>query len=397
MVNDPQQYCENFYNALGIPAAIWQNGAPFFSMGFSVEASPWNTVAPLLLEGTELPSVSTARDSGMYGAVALNTDSVLMLGPLYAVPISDDTFHEFAAMATIPAERMQDTLDMMRGIPRYSYHQLMLLMVFLHHSLHGEQIPMEHFRVSRAGYEDVIAQQQTEEAYENEGQTHGTWAFEQRMFTMIRQGLPDRLREFLLESAKTERLTEGHLAENGLRQSKNVLIGLVSCVGKFAAIPGGMDVEETYQLIDTYTRECERLTSIEAIRNLQFNMLIDFASRVAARQLPENVSPLIYSCVQFIATRVNEPITLMDVVKHSGISRAGLCDRFKKETGYGIAEYISHCRVREAKGLLRYTDKSVAEISAYLCFSSQSYFQSVFKKEVGQTPYQYRRSRKEQK
>ena len=168
----------------------------------------------------------------------------------------------------------------------------------------------------------------------------------------------------------------------------------MSCVGKFSAIPGGMDVEETYQLIDAYTRECERLKSVDAIRNLQFNMLIDFAARVAAGQLPDNISPLVYSCVQFISSRVNEPISLMDVVAFSGISRAGLCGRFKKETGYSIGEYIIMCRIREAKDLLRYTDKSIAEISSYLCFSSQSYFQSLFKKEAGLTPYQYRRSRR---
>lgn len=34
---------------------------------------------------------------------------------------------------------------------------------------------------------------------------------------------------------------------------------------------------------------------------------------------------------------------------------------------------------------------TLAEISSYLCFSSQSYFQNVFKKEYGVTPMQYRR------
>lgn len=397
MIRNPRQYCEDFYNAHGIPSAILCESEVIYSAGFSVSVSPWRIIAPSLLEGTDLPSVSTAKDSGMYGAVSLSKNTFMIIGPVYAVPVNNETFHEFAAMATVPGDQMAAIRDLIQGIPLYTYHRLMSLMSFLHHSLHGRTVSIEHFRVTEAGYEEVIARKQTNESYNNEGQIHGTWSFEQRMFSMIRQGLPDRLKDFLLEGAKTEKLTEGRLSENGLRQSKNIFVGLVSCVGKFAAIPGGVDVEETYQLIDTYIRECERLISIESIRNLQYNMLIDFADRVASRQLPEDVSPLIYSCVQFISSRVNEPITLMDVVEHSGISRAGLCDRFKKETGYAVAEYINLCRIREAKGLLRYTEKSVAEISAYLCFSSQSYFQSVFKKEVGLTPYQYRRSKKEQK
>ena len=48
------------------------------------------------------------------------------------------------------------------------------------------------------------------------------------------------------------------------------------------------------------------------------------------------------------------------------------------------------CKLEEAKSLLTYSDKSLIEISNYLCFSSQSYFQNVFKKKYGMTPKQYR-------
>ena len=58
----------------------------------------------------------------------------------------------------------------------------------------------------------------------------------------------------------------------------------------------------------------------------------------------------------------------------------------------GIGAYITHCRLREAKALLRYTDKSLGEISSYLCFSSQSHFQNVFKKHIGRTPLEYRKT-----
>ena len=51
-----------------------------------------------------------------------------------------------------------------------------------------------------------------------------------------------------------------------------------------------------------------------------------------------------------------------------------------------IGAYIMQCKLEEAKSMLTYSNKSIAEISSYLGFSSQSYFQNVFKKYFGTTP-----------
>ena len=46
------------------------------------------------------------------------------------------------------------------------------------------------------------------------------------------------------------------------------------------AIPGGVDTEKTYQLLDLYIQECEKLQSIEKIQALQYSMIMDFASKL---------------------------------------------------------------------------------------------------------------------
>ena len=40
--------------------------------------------------------------------------------------------------------------------------------------------------------------------------------------------------------------------------------------------------------------------------------------------------------------------------------------------------------------LLKFTEKSLAEIAYYLDYSSQNYFQNIFKKVTGKTPFEYR-------
>ena len=96
--------------------------------------------------------------------------------------------------------------------------------------------------------------------------------------------------------------------------------------------------------------------------------------------------------MQFIKAHINEPISVDDIIEVSGKSRAYLFKKFKTELGVGIGEYISHCRLREAKSLLRYTDKPISEISNYLCYSSQSHFQNAFKYaavEIGLFPKEF--------
>ena len=51
--------------------------------------------------------------------------------------------------------------------------------------------------------------------------------------------------------------------------------------------------------------------------------------------------------------------------------------RFKAETGMRVGDYITKCKLEEACDLLVYGERTLAEISAYLGYSSQSYFQNV--------------------
>ena len=272
--------------------------------------------------------------------------------------------------------------------------------MFLHYTFTGQKLDIGRtFEITDTQFQEVIGQRHIQQSYQEweEYRQHGTYQFEQQMLALIRDGDVEQLEQFLLAAANSTHIQEGKLAETPLRQAKNIFIGLATMVGKDAAIPGGLDIEQTYRLIDTYIQECEKLQSEDAIKNLQYNMPMDFARRVAQQKLPKGISREVYSCVQFIGAHVNQPLHVEDVVAISGMSRAYLFKKFRQEMGMGISTYILQCRLREAKFLLRYTNKSLGEISSYLCFSSQSHFQTQFKKNVGQTPVQYRKNRQGRK
>lgn len=387
-------YCEMFYAAHYLPIAMYDETGFICASGFYEDGDPYPFVLPKLL-ATSSPAVYVSSDTGYYGLVSCaDAKHYFVLGPAYATPVTDTFIRSYMNKNAIPSERYGEIASFLSGIPQYTYNQFLNLLLYLHFTLTEEKRTItDAFGLTDTGYQTLVGKQYSEIAYHarEEGIQHGTYYFEQQMLELIKNGEPEKLNAFLLAAANTANVREGKLAETPLRQAKNLFIGLITMVGKFAAIPGGMDIEQTYQLIDTYIQECERMQTEEAVKNLQYNMTMDFARRVSQQKLPEGVSQEVFSCMQFIATHINEPITAMDVVEYSGKSRAYLFRKFHEELGTSIATYIMACRLREAKSLLRYTDKSLGEISSYLCFSSQSHFQNVFKKHYGVTPVQYRR------
>lgn len=391
---DYPAYCEMFYAAHYLPIAVYAGGSFLCSSGFYEEGDPYPFVLPKL-QTMGTPAVYVSSDTGYYGLVSCGDGRhCLVLGPAYSTPVTDGFIRSYMSKNAISTEHYGEIASFLGGIPQCTYNQFLNLLLYLHFTLTGEKRTItDAFGINPTHYQEIVGRLHSEVSYQarDEGIQHGTYYFEQQMLELIKNGEPEKLNAFLLAAANTANTREGKLAETPLRQAKNLFIGLITMVGKHAAIPGGMDIEQTYQLIDTYIQECEKLQTEEAVKNLQYNMPMDFARRVAQQKLPAGVSQEVFSCMQFIVTHINEPTSASDVVAYSGKSRAYLFKKFQEELGVSIGKYITECRLREAKSLLRYTDKPLAEISSYLCFSSQSHFQNVFKKHFGCTPNDYRK------
>jgi AraC-like DNA-binding protein len=83
-------------------------------------------------------------------------------------------------------------------------------------------------------------------------------------------------------------------------------------------------------------------------------------------------------------------LRLDSVAENVGLSPAGLRARFKTETGFTLHEYLLHRRVAEARHRLAETTDDITLIAHELGFSSSQYFATVFRRETGTTPGDYR-------
>ena len=91
-----------------------------------------------------------------------------------------------------------------------------------------------------------------------------------------------------------------------------------------------------------------------------------------------------------VQARVEEPITLAQVVEHVRVSRFHFCRLFKRATGMTLTQYVTRVRLEKAKTLLVDPSLRISEVVYASGFGSIPRFNSVFKRHMGMAPTAYR-------
>lgn len=89
---------------------------------------------------------------------------------------------------------------------------------------------------------------------------------------------------------------------------------------------------------------------------------------------------------------ITEDLSLDDIAEQCLLGKSNLKKVFKSYTGCGVMQYFNKMKISKAIELMK-EGKSISEISYMLSFSSPNYFSSVFKRETGMLPSQYRREK----
>jgi len=129
-----------------------------------------------------------------------------------------------------------------------------------------------------------------------------------------------------------------------------------------------------------------------AIHLLRRHAVLPAAARRRGEQ-PNALSPeRLRRVCDYIEDHLAGDLTLEDIAGAACLSTYHLSRCFRRATGVTLHGFVMARRTERARALLGDRRLSLAEI-AYMCgFSSQSHFTAVFKKALGVTPGQYRRT-----
>ncbi|MCZ2260400.1 AraC family transcriptional regulator [Sporosarcina sp. G11-34] len=94
--------------------------------------------------------------------------------------------------------------------------------------------------------------------------------------------------------------------------------------------------------------------------------------------------------IHYINDEVKAPLTVEGIAKKFGVSTSHLSRTFREHTEVTLIEYINIRKVEESQYYLRFSEKSISEVSNQFNFCNQSYFTRIFKKYTGETPRRFR-------
>lgn len=310
-----------------------------------------------------------------------------MIGPAFTSDFSHQALeHELNTRnfpnATVRQFRLQ--IQALPVIPIASWMQYGLM---LHFCISGEKIEVDDFNYPI----ETNYQKEPQIKSKNTAPGSGTWIAEQTAMQMIEEGQLDYQRAFghLSMSANFTIPTDSAMQNV---QQKNAVLSFITLSTR-AAIRGGLDAETAYYIGNMYIENAENASTLSDLMQINSTMYADFVKRVHKIHTKSGISPNLLVCCNYIERHLNEKLTMKQLAEKAGYSEYYLSQKFKKELGMNVTQYISLKRIERAKMLLHSSNQSIQSISEELGFCNQSYFSEIFRSIVGMSPGEYREHR----
>ncbi|MBQ3488002.1 MAG: helix-turn-helix domain-containing protein, partial [Clostridia bacterium] len=309
----------------------------------------------------------------------------LVIGPVAQMPIDKRAAGSILRRMGESGSRAAELQNYFSTIVAYPLRNFLQVLCTVHFFINGEKLDVGRLML---GSEALPAIQPPPQEAPDPSRIRNTVELEQQMLSCVEYGKADQILELFRQPIEGR---PGILAADALRQQKNLIICTATLVSR-AAVRGGLDLQTAFALSDQYIQKAELLQRYEELVRLNAQMVLDFTRRVASLKNGINDSALVRRGREYILTHIGEQITTEALSRELGLNRTYLCSLFVRETGMTINSFVTQVKMEEARRLLDITSKSIAQIAAQLGYSTQSYFQKVFKKHWGITPGEYRRT-----
>ncbi len=177
-------------------------------------------------------------------------------------------------------------------------------------------------------------------------------------------------------------------AIDSLRSSKNLMFA-ANTIFRKAAQAGGVHPVYLDELSGKWAIKIEQATSLEVLSRMPLQMIRAYCLLTKNHSVAD-YSPIVQKALNFIHLNLSSDLTVKKIATEVGLSPDYLTRLFKNDLGIPVIRYINKKRIYTSLKLLNTTDLSIEEIGDLIGLHNTSYFSTLFKKEIGVSPKQYR-------
>ena len=172
---------------------------------------------------------------------------------------------------------------------------------------------------------------------------------------------------------------------------KSLSLELVVIMARTAVQAGG-EPESILGLNYRSLTELARINDHEALAAWLCEMLEQLIDAIGANTKNPNSVQLVRA-LQYIEEHFSSDLSREEVARAAGLSLSHFSRLIRIKTGWSFTGCLTRVRVEHACQSLVHTQASLAAIALACGFGDQSYFSRVFRKQMGETPGDYRRRR----
>lgn len=209
----------------------------------------------------------------------------------------------------------------------------------------------------------------------------------------------------MLNRAAEDMRPYSHICHGGLRDAgvpilKNGMVVGYIIIGR-ARMSSQLD-EQTERRLESYGLDVHKMrgyyTTMTYLTEEQHRALVHLVSRLVFENAIEiDYDDFILRATSYIDNNLRGDLSVKGLCSALFVSKNYLYNSFHSFYGTTVNAYISEHRMQIAKTLLAETSKSAYEISEEVGINNYTYFSKLFKKEIGISPTEFRKTAKKQK
>ena len=184
----------------------------------------------------------------------------------------------------------------------------------------------------------------------------------------------------------------GPLGETPLKSNlirNYIFIDVALATAKLVNDLGG-DVDRVVPELNSIEMIMSNIKSIEQLRE-QVDKILSGALAFRDCQPNGRYKNLIHQAIEYLEHHYTNPeLSLNEMAAQANLSASHFSVVFSQETGRTFKEYLTEIRMNKAKELLRMTALRSADIAYQVGYNDPHYFSSVFKKNTGLSPIEFR-------